>query len=200
MKSKMLKLNKYYFPVGVCDWREGIKNIFSEAAFPLDIQYSQNETGENLEAFEWAEPIKTWEEWSKLPVRPYDEYIHTSKGPVRMPSILICAEYDKIKWNKVLFPTKRNVWERDNYTCGYTGKKLSRDEVSVDHILPKSKGGEDTWLNLITCDKEVNRRKGDTLLEDTKLKLIKKPFVPKGGMTFPILRPEWVKFVAESAS
>ena len=198
MKSKVLKLNANYFPVATSDYREAIKNIFSLAAFPLDIQYEQSETGENLEAFSWFEPIKTWDEWAKLPIRDFDEFIHTVNGPVRMPSVVICSSYNKIKWNKVLFPTKHNVWERDNYTCCYTGKKLTRDEVTVDHIIPRSKGGEDTWLNLVTCDAAVNRKKGDKLLEDSGLKLLYKPFVPKNGMTFPILRPEWTKFIAES--
>lgn len=200
MKGKVLKLNKFYFPVGVCDWREGIKNIFSKAAYPLDIQYAQEQLGDSLESFEWFEPIQTWEKWVTLPVRDYDEYIQTTKGPVRMPSVVICADYDKIKWNKVLFPTKHNIWERDGYTCCYTGKKLSRDEISVDHIIPVSKGGENTWMNLVTADKEVNRKKSDKDLADSGLKLLRKPFVPKGGMTFPVLRPEWTKFIAESAT
>lgn len=197
MKSKILKLNANYFPVGVCDFKEGIKNIFSLAAFPLDIQYEQGESGENLESFEWFEPVKSWEEWVKLPVRDYDEYIQTVRGPIRMPSVVICSTYNKVKWKRVLFPTKHNIWERDKYTCCYSGRRLSREEVTVDHIVPSSKGGENTWLNLVTCAADINRKKGDKLLEDSGLKLIYKPFVPKGGMTFPVLRPEWTKFIAE---
>lgn len=198
MKSKVLKLNKHFFPVGVVDPKEAIKNIFSNAAYPLDIQYSADQTGEDLEVFDWFEPIKTWEDWMKLPVREYDETIKTVRGVIRMPSIVICCAYDRIKWNKVLFPTKHNVWNRDNWTCLYSGEKLTKENVSVDHIIPVSKGGENTWMNLATCKSSINREKGDKNPEDFHRKLIKKPFVPKGGMTFPILRPEWTKFIAES--
>lgn len=195
MHGKVLKLNKFYFPVGICSWREAIKNIFSLSAFPLDVQYASEEDGQTLESFEWFEPVQSWEKWKSLPIRAYDEYIQTTKGPIRMPSVIVCADYDRIKWNRVLFPTKNNIWERDNYTCCYTGRKLSREELSVDHIIPKSKGGEDTWLNLVTADKEVNRKKGSFLLEETNLKLLSKPFVPRGGLVFPVLRPEWSKFI-----
>lgn len=198
MKSKVLKLNSYYFPVDTCDFREAIKNIFSNAAYPLDIQYEQGEKGETLESFEWFEPIKTWADWAKLPVRLFDECINTTKGKVRLPSVVVCADYSRVKWNKVLFPTKHNIWERDNWTCQYTGRKLTRDEISVDHIIPKSKGGQDTWFNLVACCKEINRKKADKMPEDFHLHLKRQPFIPKGGMVFPVLRPEWTKFIAES--
>lgn len=197
MKGKILKLNKHYFPIGIADWREGIKNIFSLAVFPLDVQYNQEQDGQNLENFEWFEPVKEWNDWIKLPIRDYDEYIQTVKGPVRLPTIVLCCEYSAVKWKRVLFPTKHNIWERDRYTCCYSGRRLSREEVTVDHIIPVSKGGENTWLNLVTCAADINRKKGDKSLEDCGFKLISKPFIPKGGMTFPILRPEWTKFIAE---
>lgn len=200
MKGKTLVLNKFYFPVGHVDWRKAVEKICAERMFPLDIQYNSGEDGSNLEAFEWCQPIATWKEWCNLPIRPFDEYIQTSKGVVRAPSVVICAAYDKVKWHKVLFPTKQNIWARDNYTCAYTGKKLNREDLSVDHIVPRSKGGEDTWMNLVTCDKMVNCKKGDMDLKDFHLKLKNKPFVPKNTVAFPILRPEWSKFVAESAA
>ena len=200
MKGQVLKLNKHFFPVGICSPREAIKNIFSNAAFPLDIQYAEDQTGEFLEQYEWFEPIKKWSDWAKLPVRPYDDFIGTTRGKIRMPSVIICAEYSRIKWNKVLFPTKTNIWNRDGWTCCYTGQKLTKDNISVDHIVPVSRGGENTWTNLVTAEREVNRKKADKSLEESGLKLLRKPTTPKGGMVFPILKPEWTKFIAESAA
>lgn len=200
MKQKVLKLNAHYFPVGICDLKEVIKNIFSDAAFPLDIQYAEDQQGDSLEAFEWFEPVKTWDEWAKLPVRPYDEYIKTVRGNVRMPSVVICSSYSKIAWNKVLFPTKNNIWNRDRWICAYTGEKLTKETVSVDHIVPVSKGGENTWTNLITSHREINRQKSDMDLKDFRYKLRYQPTVPKGGLVFPIIKPSWTKFIAEAAA
>lgn len=197
-KGKILKFNKYMLPIGVCDWREGIKNIFSQAAFPLDVHYSEDQDGSSLEEWEWCRAIPTWAEWCELPVRPYDEGIRTSKGLVRAPSMIMCAHYNKVIWHKVLFPTKQNIWARDKNICAYTGRKLNNDERSVDHIIPRSKGGQDTWLNLVTCDKKVNSQKGDLNPEDFHMKLRYKPFVPKNTVSFPVLRPEWQKLIAEA--
>lgn len=198
MKGKTLVLNKVYFPVGTVDWRKAVEKICANRMVPLDIQYSDDQDGDSLESWDWCQPISSWAEWVTLPVRPFDEFIQTPRGKVRAPSIVLCTEYSRVKWHKVLFPTKANVWARDNWTCCYTGRKLKKEECTVDHIVPRSKGGEDTWMNLVTCDIKINNEKADMDLADFRLKLKHKPFVPKGSMSFPVLRAEWSKFIAES--
>lgn len=204
MKGKVLKLNRFYFPIEILEWRDAVKNIFSQTAVPIDLQYSEDQDPEALESFEWSRPVtgdgkkvSAWDEWCNLPVRDWDDTIRTTRGVVRAPSIILCTEYERVKWHKQKFPTKENIWVRDNFTCCYTGRKLTRDELSVDHIVPRSKGGEDTWLNLVTCDKKINCEKGDKDLKDFRLKLKSKPFIPKNTMAFKLMRPEWSKFVAE---
>jgi len=194
MKRPILKLNSSYFPVALADYREVIKNIFSGSAFPLDIDYSEGEDGELT--IESMLPVKEWSEWRKLPVRDYDDCLGTTSEPVRLPPIVICSSYNKIKFQKVVFPTNRNIWNRDENICQYTGNKLNRSQLSVDHVIPTSRGGEDTWLNKVTCDRDLNSRKGDKTPEEAGLKLIKAPTVPKsGGLIFPKIRPEWRNFI-----
>lgn len=185
-------------PLGPADWREVVGNMCKEAVYPLDISHPQLESGEyNFEEIESATPIKTWEDWISLPLRPYDEYVLTTKGPVRLPSVVICAEYNKIRFNRTLFPTKKNIWDRDAYTCGYTGVRLNKDDLSIDHIIPKSRGGGNTWENLITANKEINRVKADRTPQEAGLKLLWRPTKPsyKNVLTFDCSRPEWVKFL-----
>jgi 5-methylcytosine-specific restriction endonuclease McrA len=200
MKNSVLKLNKYYFPIGVSDYREVIKNIFSGAVYLLDVTYVTDEFGlVDPNEIAYFEPVKSWEDWAKLEVRPYDNRIRGVKGVYRMPTVAICADYDKIKWHKVAFPTKANIWKRDNWTCCYTGQKLTKENVSVDHIIPVSRGGQDTWLNLVTAEKEVNRKKAAMTPEEAGLKLLKKPFIPKStALTFHETRPEWLKFIPDT--
>lgn len=206
MKGKVLKLNKYFFPIEVMEWRDAVKNIFSQTAVPIDLQYNDNQDPEALESFEWSRPVTgdgkkltAWDEWCQLPIREFDEVIKTTRGNVRAPSIILCTEHDRVRWHKRKFPTRENIWVRDDFTCCYTGRRLTRDELSVDHIVPKSKGGEDTWLNLVTCAKDINCEKADKDLKDFRLKLKHKPFVPTNTHTFKVLRPEWSKFIAEAA-
>ena len=193
---KALVLNKHYFPVNTVDWRKALEKIFAGRMFPLDITYAPDQDGDSLEAYEWLQPV-TWDQWVKLPVRPYDQSIRTACGYVRAPSMVICAAYDKIKWHRVPAPTKQNIWARDNNTCCYTGVWLPVERRTVDHIIPKSKGGQDSWMNLVTCDVKINNEKADMDPEKFRLKLKKKPFIPKGAINFPILRPEWRKIIVE---
>lgn len=75
--------------------------------------------------------------------------------------------------------TRENVFYRDNYTCQYCGERLKENQLTFDHVIPASKGGPTTWQNVVTACKPCNFKKGPTLLENTNLRLLKKPVVPK---------------------
>jgi 5-methylcytosine-specific restriction endonuclease McrA len=112
-----------------------------------------------------------------------------------VPQVVICSNFDKVIFNKVVFPTKHNIYKRDNYTCLYTGAKLSKEQLSIDHVIPKSKGGADTWENLATCNRLLNSKKGNKTLAESGLKLKYKPFKPKNGLILSIYKTEWASFL-----
>ena len=193
----ILILNKHYFPISVDEYKRVFTNISTGSQFPLDIHYEFSEDGvADFKTIEYWNVIQNIQEWCDLPIRPYDNYIRTVNGPIRLPTVVLCSNYHGIMHKKAKFPTKKNIWERDKYTCVYTDKKLSKEELSVDHVFPKSKGGKDTWENLVTCDKLLNSKKGNNLLSETKLKLKYKPFKPADGYKFEIYRDEWYSFLA----
>jgi 5-methylcytosine-specific restriction endonuclease McrA len=196
MKQEVLKLNKNYLPIGTDSWKKIITDIVSGAAFPIDVHYDEHEDGVvNREKITYINVIKDFEEWSTLPIRPYDEKVTTPKIEIRMPTIVICSHFDKIITKMALFPTKTNIWKRDDFYCGYTGEKLTKEQLSVDHILPKSRGGQNTWENLITASKDINRFKDDRTPEEAGLKLLWKPTKPLHGKAFGFLRKEWEMFL-----
>lgn len=196
MKAKILVLNKYYFPIAVESLEKTFGNIFSKSVVPLDISYeTTDENVVNQEVIDYFVPITSVNEWLQLPIRPYDEYIQTARGPVRIPSVVVCSRYDKIVYNRVSFPTKQNILKRDNFTCVYTGKKLAKDELSVDHIVPKSRGGADTWENMVCCDRLTNSKKASFTPEQVGLKLKYKPYNPNKGLSFEIYKEEWASFL-----
>ena len=193
---KVLVLNKFYFPLAVEDVEKTFGNIFSGSVIPLDITYEMTDDNTvNLENIEYFMPIPSVKEWLGLPIRPYDEYIQTARGPIRIPSVVICSHFDKVIYNKIQFPTKQNILKRDNYTCVYTGVKLAKDNISVDHIIPRSKGGRDTWENMVCCDKLLNSKKASFTLDQIGLKLRYKPFKPKNGMALDLYKDEWASFL-----
>lgn len=193
---KTLVLNKCYFPIGVEGVEKTFGNIFSGSVTPLDISYEVDDSGDtNFEVVEFFAAVKGAEEWLKLPIRSYDNYLQTSRGPVRVPQVVVCSNYDKIVHSRVQFPTKHNIYKRDNFTCVYTGRKLTKEELSIDHVIPRSKGGNDTWENLVTCDRLLNSKKSSMSVAEAGLKLRYKPYKPTNGMIFDTFKDEWSIFL-----
>lgn len=83
--------------------------------------------------------------------------------------------------------TKKRVYARDNYICQYSGKKLRPSDATIDHILPKSRGGKSTFENCVTCSRDINIKKGDRTPDEAGLKLI---HVPR-----PYVLREWDKLM-----
>ena len=92
-----------------------------------------------------------------------------------IPEVIKLKNYIYIKHSKIPL-TRKNILKRDNNTCQYCGKNKS--EITIDHVLPKDKGGNDTWNNLVVACKRCNMIKGNYLLKDIDMQLIRKPFEP----------------------
>jgi len=75
-----------------------------------------------------------------------------------VPSVVITNDY--IKWNRRVKFTRNNIFLRDDYTCQYCGKEYNEKHLSLDHVVPRSKGGKTNWLNIITSCKPCNTKRG----------------------------------------
>lgn len=196
-KQEILKLNAHMYPLGIAHWQKVMVDIIAGSAFPVDITYATGEDGKvDLLKIDSFNIIRDFNEWAELPIRDYDDFVTTPNNVYRLPPVAVCAKFSRIIHKHVVFPTKNNIWKRDNYTCGYTGVKLTRDTVSVDHIMPVSRGGENTWTNMITCDRELNTWKADRTPKEAGLKLLWQPHKPNNGMVFTFLRKEWEMFLS----
>src|SRR4029077_3260530 len=127
-KATVLVLNRNWQAIDVKTPADAFCMMAAGTATALDMA-----DGENME------PCK-WEGWLRLEVRDCDNGVGTVHGPVRVPTVLVLARYDKVpKRRPKLSP--RGIWERDGGVCQYTGKKLAREEGNIDHITPRSRGG-----------------------------------------------------------
>ena len=90
----------------------------------------------------------------------------------------VAINYAKVPKKRPRF-CARGIRQRDGNRCQYTGQLLKPDEGSVDHILPRSRGGPNTWENCVWAAKHVNTRKGNRLPDEAGLKLLKVPRAPK---------------------
>ena len=120
----------------------------------------------------------TWDEWITLPVREGDYAVRTARGGIRVPTVIVAVNFAKVPKKRPKLCAK-NIRERDGNRCQYTGKLLKPDEGSLDHVLPRSRGGADTWENLVWSSKDVNTRKGNRLPHEAGLKLLSVPRAPK---------------------
>ncbi len=81
---------------------------------------------------------------------------------------------------------RENIFIRDEFTCQYCGKVLTRSELTLDHVYPKSRFGPDIWENIVACCKECNQKKADRTPKEAGMKLIKRPYRPKDYMQFEV--------------
>lgn len=91
-----------------------------------------------------------------------------------MPSVVRLSRYIHLPYQGVVL-TRQNIFRRDGFRCQYCG--TSKD-LTIDHVIPKSKRGRSTWKNMVTACKSCNSRKGDCFLEESGLLLLKKPYKP----------------------
>ncbi len=186
-KQIVIRLNKSWVAYDLCSVKQAITFLCSEAngekpGFAIDFETAIDENGEH--ALVYTNTV-SWEEWVKLPVREGDLSIRIGDDRItgepryiRCPLVIICAHYNKIPEKRPRL-SRGAVLERDGYTCQYSGKKLTRAQLNLDHVLARDRGGKDTWENLVACDKEINTRKGNRLNSEVGLQLIRVPKAPK---------------------
>ena len=143
----------------------------------------------------------TWDEWITLPIRDGDNAVHTVRGAIRVPTVIVAVNYARVPKKRPKLSAK-NIRERDGNRCQYTGVLLHPDEGSLDHVLPRSRGGKDEWRNLVWSDKTVNAKKGNRLPHEAGLKLLTVPRTPKELPVTVIIRnpqgiTDWKLFVKE---
>jgi 5-methylcytosine-specific restriction endonuclease McrA len=116
------------------------------------------------------------------------------------PSVIILTRYVKVPYRQAAHVTRSGVLRRDGHRCGYCGRHAS----TVDHIEPRSRGGQNTWENLIACCLGCNNAKGNKTLHQLGWKLRFKPISPRGPQWFITElerpEPEWSEFLRSTAA
>ncbi|MBI5637629.1 MAG: HNH endonuclease [Nitrospinae bacterium] len=127
--------------------------------------------------------------------------LRSFSGQMACPTVIRLKRHVRIpNWGMVAF-SKKNILRRDRRTCQYCGQ--TEEDMTMDHIVPRSLGGGISWLNVVAACKKCNLKKGNRLIGDTGMRLIRKPYVPK-FITFsnhPPTVPEsfiksWQKYLA----
>jgi 5-methylcytosine-specific restriction endonuclease McrA len=193
-KSIVLVLNRNWQAINIRTPQEAFCQMATNVATALDIEFGDGGEAHALR------PV-AWDEWITLPIRAQDNAVHTVRGAIRVPTVIVAVNFARVPKKRPKLCAK-TIRERDGNRCQYTGKLLKPDEGSLDHVLPRSRGGPDTWENLVWSSKDVNTRKGNRLPHEAGLKLLTVPRAPKELPVSALIRnahglAEWKLFLNE---
>ena len=108
-----------------------------------------------------------------------EDYNIRAHGNSMFPAVIVLKSYVR-KHEFILSCTRKNVYIRDNYTCQYCSKRAtSKFDLTLDHVVPKSRGGPKTWDNIVTSCHKCNITKGARTPKEAGMKLLKEPRRPK---------------------
>ncbi len=153
LNRKVFVLNRNWQLIGETTVQAAIGQLACGAVTALDIDGDDH-----------LVPVR-WEDWLKLEPLNDDEVIRTQHLRVRMPTVIIAINFDKVPKRRPKF-TLKNIAKRDGFRCQYTGKLLPRERWSMDHVIPKSRGGVDAPWNVVLADRDFNNKKGAKLPEE----------------------------------
>jgi 5-methylcytosine-specific restriction endonuclease McrA len=173
----VLVLNRFLQPVQVTTVRRAMILLYGGVAFALD------EAGDTFDFGLWRE----------LPVRDHDDALPIVGGRLRIPRVVHLHRYDRTPRLTVRL-TRRNLMFRDAHQCQYCGKRPPLRDLNIDHVLPRSRGGDDTWENLVTACRNCNLRKGWRTPEEANMRLARRPFRPKWSIMAQILLGQGSKY------
>jgi 5-methylcytosine-specific restriction endonuclease McrA len=171
LDSHVLVLNKHYAAVRVVSAKRAFCMLFRKLAEIVAQEESQYVSYD----------FESWREVSEYRAkyeREHHEWVRCVKFELAVPRIIRLLFYDRLPRQPVKF-NRRNIYARDRNRCQYCGRKFPSSELSLDHIIPKSRGGHTDWGNIVCCCVQCNVRKGGRTPHEAGLRLVVEPIKPK---------------------
>lgn len=164
----VLILNKAWQPINIKNVFECIKDVLKGRALFADDSYATYD-------------FISWLEYSNMCFSEDNTLAHfrLNENSVFLVPEVLRMETGHATSYRAPRLSKVNILRRDNYTCQYCGKQGSKDNMNIDHVIPKSSGGKSTWLNMVASCKLCNHKKADRSLAETGWKLIRVPYKPQ---------------------
>ncbi|MFC1847531.1 HNH endonuclease [Chloroflexota bacterium] len=128
-------------------------------------------------------------------------FIHSASSDFPVPSVIRLASMIKRPYHVARKLTRLEVFRRDQYTCQYCGKKIR--QLTLDHVIPRYRGGQHTWENVVSACVQCNRHKAGKTPQEARMRLISQPVQPRGDGLFcipsryPHTRSEWQKYLPQ---
>ncbi len=171
LDTHVLVLNKHYAALRVVSVRRALCLLFKQIAEIISVEDKQWQSYD----------FESWRGLSELRARyehEHHDWVRCVRFELAVPRIIRLLVYDRLPRRPVKF-NRRNIYARDRNRCQYCGKKYQTSELSLDHIVPRSRGGHTDWTNIVCCCVKCNVKKGGRTPREAQLKLIAEPVKPK---------------------
>ena len=136
-----------------------------------------NITYEPLRVINWKKAITLFVLGKVEVLEEYGREIRSVSFTIKLPAVVRLLRMVKRPNAPVKF-SRQNIYTRDKYTCQYCGERLPSEELTYDHVIPKSREGKTKWTNIVTCCIACNRKKGGRTPEEAHMRLIRPPSCP----------------------
>ena len=172
LDHSVLVLNKLFMAIHIISVRRAFCLLAKDLAEVVSFEDGQFNTYD----------FESWREVSEFRAQNFrkedDDWVRTTSTLIQVPRIIRLVGYDRLPKQTVKF-NRRNIFARDNNQCQYCGKKYPTSELSLDHVVPRSQGGQTTWENIVCACVACNVRKGGRTPREAFMALIRKPEKPK---------------------
>ncbi|MCL4198052.1 MAG: HNH endonuclease [Phycisphaerales bacterium] len=171
LDAKVLVLNRLYMAVRVISARRAFRLLIKNLAEVISV-----EDGKycNYDFQTWTDLAQLQQQFE----RDQHDWVRTVRFDIAVPRIIRLLGYDRLPQQMVKL-NRKNIFARDRNQCQYCGRTYATSELSIDHIIPKSQNGSDTWENLVCACTGCNARKGGRTPDQASLTLVRRPVRPK---------------------
>jgi 5-methylcytosine-specific restriction endonuclease McrA len=173
LNSHVLVINKLWMAVRVTDARRAFSLLFRDMAEVIRVD---DGSYASYDFESWADISAFRGQFNNLEPDHY-EWIRTVQMHLAVPKVIRLLGYDRLPKQDVKL-NRRNIFARDRNICQFCGHSFPTSELSLDHITPRSQGGESSWENLVCCCVRCNAKKGGRTPRQAKMQLIRKPTKP----------------------
>lgn len=184
IERSVLVLNKSWIAVNLASLRRAISLVYRNLAKIVSTDdYS----------------TYSFEDWLNVNGNGGHSYIRAVNFKLRVPEVIVLTLYGGIPRKETVL-TRKAIFERDNNTCQYCGRKMRKEKLTIDHVIPKSRGGGEAWGNLVLACLDCNARKRNKIPEEVGMLLLRKPQKPRwlphlGLGSAALKRSAWRKFI-----
>ena len=205
LESSVLVLNSGYTAVRITNARRAFILLIRDAAEVVTTDAGQFQTYDLAAWILWSELVRTGPGFAaQAEERDPPDWVHTPRLVIAVPRVIRLLRYSGRPQREVRL-TRRNIHARDLSHCHYCGKRFPSRELTVDHVIPRSLGGRDTWENLVTACVPCNSRKGSRTPQGANMNLRRPPTKPRTNPTIAqrLKSPKyrvWRVFVDESST